>query len=670
MDVKEGFWRRLQIINRDSTIPAIYDFNQNTGRIDMLRMNWQPDNPNTPHFHWDSDNAKYIEAAAYSLTSDPDPAVEKQIDEIVDLFEKAQREDGYLNTYMEQFCPEERFQDLLFMHELYCAGHMAEAAVTYYQATGKRKFLDIVCRYMDYIDSRFGPEEGKCHGYPGHPEIELALYRLWEVTGNRKYYDLGKYFLDVRGQQPYYFDEESRRMGLDPERRRFDANSMATFRWRMIQLKATGEKPAELDPFKLPRSQNKRMYHNFLPSHGPYAENNAHMPVRQLSRPVGHAVRAGYLYSAMTDYAQKDAALEEACDRLWASVTGKQMYVTGGIGQTADEERFSFDYDAPNETAYSETCANISLCMWARRMLQLKGDAQYADVMERALYNSVISGVSYEGGEFFYANHLALYPEMYRQASDNLRFDNISPVRIRKLNVACCPANLARTVASIGRYMYSVSEKGLFVHLFDSSSVPVTVNGKTAVVTQECHYPWSGDIRFTVSCKEETAFALAVRIPGWCRAYTLKRNGKAITAPVEKGYAVLSGDWKNGDTVLLSLKMEPRLISANPKVRQDAGRVAIQRGPLVYCLEEADNGQDLNDLTLDVSSPLKEEPSELFGGIVAVRFKGSKSRAEGWENALYRDGLPERAPFEGVAVPYFLWANRGFGEMITWIRTE
>ena len=668
--MNDGFWRRLQKINRDSTIPTIYNFNRDNGRIEMLRGNWSPDNPLTPHFHWDSDNAKFIEAAAYSIANDPDPELEAKVDEIIDLFEKAQGEDGYLNTYISQFCPEHRFQDLLFLHELYCAGHMAEAAVAYYQATGKRKFLDVVCRYMDYIDSCFGPEPEKCHGYPGHPEIELALYRLWQATGNERYYRLGKYFLDARGQQPYYYDEESRKMGLDPEHMRYDADSMANFRWRVLQAKASGETPANLDLFYLPRSQNRRMYHNFLESQGPYAEQNAHRPVRDLESPAGHAVRAGYLYSAMADYAEDDEALRSACLRLWKAVTQKQMYITGGIGQTADEERFSYDYDCPNETAYSETCANIALCMWARRMLQLEGDSQYADILERALYNSVISGVSYEGGQFFYANHLALYPKEYQEASINLRYDNISPVRITKLSVACCPANLARTIASIGQYVYSISENGLFVHLYDNSSVPVSVGGQTAVITQSGNYPWDGKIRFDVACPDGMEFDLMLRIPGWCKHYAIKINGREITPPIEKGYAALRRAWNAGDMVELTLTMEPVLITANPKVRQDAGRVAIQRGPLVYCIEEVDNGKDLNDFAIDVTKPLREEKSSLFGGIVAIRFSATRSDQQGWENTLYREGLAQRIPAEGLAIPYYLWANRGYGEMVTWIRAE
>lgn len=665
---RDGFWKQLQIKNKDSTIPAIYKFYKDTGRIDMLRLNWDYNSPNTPHFHWDSDNAKFIEAAAYSIALYPDPELEKKIDEIVDLFEAAQGEDGYINTYFQQFCPEHRFKDLLFMHELYCAGHMAEAAVTYYQATGKRKFLDIVCRYMDYIDSKFGNENGKIHGYPGHPEIELALFRLWEVTGNERYYNLGKYFIDARGKQPYYFDEESRNLGLDPEHRRFDTNTMATFRYQILKAKVNGEEPKELDWFILPRSQNLRMYHNFLPSVGPYAIVNAHKPLRDLDRPVGHAVRAGYLYSAMTDFAEKDESLREACLRLWKAVTTKQMYITGGIGQTDDEERFTYDYDLPNETAYSETCANISFAMWARRMLQLEGDSKYADIMEQTIYNSVISGLSYRGGEFFYANHLAVYPNEYDEGSINIRHDNIKPVRTKELNVACCPSNLARTIASIGTYMYSINKNGLYIHMFDNTSVSFEVNGKSVSVAQTCNYPWDGDISFNIKCGNGTKFTLAPRIPGWCDEYTLTVNGEEIEYNIVKGYAEIDREWNNGDRVELSLKIQPKLIVANKKVRQNAGRVAIKRGPLVYCIEECDNGKDLNDIAMDLSKPLIEKKSDMFGGIVIVEFSGTVSSCEGWEDALYRTDLPRRISKIFKAIPYYLWANRGYGEMITWIR--
>jgi DUF1680 family protein len=594
-----------------------------TGRIDNWRLKWKP-GQEKPHFFWDSDCAKWIEAAAYCLKTRRDRRLEGWVNELVDLIASAQQPDGYLNPYFTVVEPDRRWTNLMYLHELYCAGHLIEAAVAYAEGTGKRKLLDVMCRYVDHIDSIFGPRRGQLRGYDGHPEIELALVRLAEATGERRYLALAKFFVDERGRQPHFFDQEGIR-----EKRHI----------------AWDNRPA-MD-----------IYRTF----------QAHKPVREQVNAVGHSVRACYLYSGMADVAAEtgDRELLGACRRLWRSVTERRMYVTGGIGSTRFDEEFTFDYDLPNEDAYAETCAAIALVFFAHRMLQIDLDGRYADVMERALCNGVISGVSLDGKRFFYDNLLAVHPERYHYSRQK------PPFRQEWFGCACCPPNLARLLASLGRYVYSTGPGILAIHLYGASDSRPEIDGKPVGINQVTNYPWDGRVRVNFDPGDPKGFAIRLRIPGWCRGFRLMVNGRRIGKPVvRKGYVTVERTWRKGDTIELEMDMPVERIEAHPSVRENCGQVALQRGPVVYCLESVDNGIDLADLSLPDRSELRVWNRKVAGSeIPVIEADGKRRDRRGWSRSLYR---PDPSGFRKArirAVPYFLWDNRGDGgEMRVWIR--
>ncbi|MBN1674208.1 MAG: glycoside hydrolase family 127 protein [Kiritimatiellae bacterium] len=619
--VEGGFWGPRLETNRTVTLPLEYEQCRKTRRLEALKRTWRPGARNQPHHFWDSDIAKWIEAAAYSLSTHPDPKLRRRVDAVVDLLANGQQEDGYLNTYFTTVAPDARWTNLCHMHELYCAGHLMEAAVAYYAATGRRKLLDVLCRYADHIARTFGPRRGQKRGYPGHEEIELALVKLYRATGERRYLRLASYFVDERGREPHYFDREAA---------------------------ARGEA----------RSARGRACYDY---------NQAHLPVRVQKTAEGHAVRACYLYAGMADVAAEtgDKGLLAACRAIWRNITERRLYVTGAVGSSRFGERFTFDYDLPNETAYAETCANIALVFFAHRMLQIEADSRYADVMERAIYNGVLSGVSLDGTRFFYDNLLAVHPRAPA-------FNRQKPAgRQEWFGCACCPPNIARFIASLGAYVYSAGRRALYVHLYVAGSASVELDGRPVLIEQKTGYPWTDRVQLTVRCGEPARFALALRVPGWCRRASVKVNGSRVglAGCMRKGYAAIRRTWRNGDRIELTLPMPVERVEANPHVRQDCGRVALQRGPVVYCLEEVDNGQDLNDITLPRAAKLSARLDRaLFGGVPVVTGRAWRRNAAEWHGDLYRPAGSKRRPARIRAVPYFLWANRNAGEMLVWIR--
>jgi hypothetical protein len=619
VEIDDAFWAPRLETNRKVTLPIQYQHLKSTGRIDA--WSWEPGQPNEPHIFWDSDVAKWIEAAAYSLANHPDPELERRIDEVVRAMEEAQWEDGYLNSHYSTVEPEKRWTNLRDCHELYCAGHLMEAAVAYVRATGKDRLLKVMQRYADHIDRLYGPGDDQLQGYPGHEEIELALVKLYRETGEARYLQLAKFFVDERGRQPYYFDLEAEARGEDPASYRF----------------------------------------------GDYAYTQAHVPLREQREVTGHAVRAGYLYAGAADVAAEtgDESLVEPLERLWNSVTRRRMYVTGGVGPTAANEGFTVDYDLPNETAYAETCAAIALVFWARRMLHLRPQGRYADVMERALYNGVLSGVSLSGDRFFYANPLAAYPRMGRFAPRN-----IHSRRQDWFGCACCPPNLARLLASLGSYVYGQGEDAIWVHLYVGSSTKLELSGQTIWLETETDYPWDGRVQITLRPEQEVELSLNLRVPGWCRGAKVAVNGEPLDLDevTTDGYARIRRRWGPGDEVELAIEMPVERMEAHPSVRQDAGRVALQRGPLVYCLEEVDNGPDLRDLVLPRESELEvtREPEQFDGG-ACLRGTALRRSREPWRDELYRPGPTEREEQTIRAIPYAYWANRAEGEMLVWI---
>ncbi|MBB3310105.1 hypothetical protein FHT78_001848 [Rhizobium sp. BK196] len=565
----------------------------------------------TTQMFWDSDLGKSIETVAYSLYRRPNPQLEARVDQIIDMYEKLQDKDGYLNAWFQRVQPGRRWTNLRDHHELYCAGHLIEGAVAYYQATGKKKLLDIMSRYADYLITVFGHGPGQIPGYCGHEEVELALVKLARVTGEKKYLDLSKFFIDERGTEPHFFTEEAIR----------DGRSAADFHQKT------------------------------------YEYGQAHLPVREQKKVVGHAVRAMYLYAGMADIATEynDDTLTSALETLWDDLTTKQMYVTGGIGPAASNEGFTDYYDLPNESAYAETCASVGLVFWANRMLGRGPNRRYADIMEQALYNGAMAGLSLDGTRFFYENPLESAGKHHRWIWHHC---------------PCCPPNIARLLASVGSYMYAIAEDEIAVHLYGESKARFDLAGAKVELSQQTRYPWDGAIHFDVALDRPARFALSLRIPEWAEGAALSVNGEKLDlqSVVIDGYARIERDWKSGDKVDLSIPLTVRKLFANPLVRQDAGRTALMRGPLVYCVEETDNGAGLNGITLsaDVS---QAKTSEIAGlrGAVALELPVSRDTAD-WGSALYRTSPPATKQASARFVPYPFWDNREPGEMLVWVR--
>ena len=614
----DAFWAPRIEVNRTVTIPHIYRQCEATGRISAFDLNFQRPVPSPIVLIFgDSDLAKWIEAASYSLASRPEPALEALVDQVADKIIHAQQPDGYLNTHFIVAQPEMRWRNLRDWHEMYCAGHLIEGAVAHYRATGKRKLLDALCRYADHIEATFGREPGKKRGYCGHPEIELALVKLYHATNNPRYLGLATYLLEERGSQPHYFDIEARERGDDPAR--FWAKT--------------------------------------------YEYCQAHVPIREQGKVVGHAVRAMYLLSAAADLAHEndDPTLLETCERLWNNLITKRMYLTGGIGPSRHNEGFTQDYDLPDETAYAETCATIGLIQWNHRLLQFAGDSKYADVIERGLYNGFLSSLSLDGAHLFYENPLASAGGHHRQSW---------------LECPCCPPNVARTLASVGQYFYSTEEKSVWVHLYAQGSVKLKVDGRDVSLRQVTKYPWDGDIKFEIGVAGLQSFTLHLRVPGWCERWRLRINGIPVTdlEPRANGYLAIEREWQPGDVVEYGMEMPLQMVWAHPAVRYLQGRMAIQRGPIVYCLEGVDHETIVLDrIALDPKHVLSNEfglvhQDDLLGGVSLVRGRGCVVDESGWEGRLYRYREPSSKTIDITAIPYYAWDNRAPGEMRVWVR--
>lgn len=568
----------------------------------------------------DSDFSKWIEAVAYSLTQHPDPGLEKIADEAIDIVCAAQLPNGYLDTYYIINGMDKMFTNLKDHHELYCFGHLTEGAVAYFQATGKDKLLKAAMRFADFIDSFFGPQEGKCKGYPGHEIAEMALVRLYEVTGEERYRRLAEFFVNQRGTQPYYFDQER-------------------------------EVPAKKKKIRLR-----------------YQYNQAHLPVREQTVAVGHAVRAVYLYSGMADVARLtgDDKLLDACEALWDNITTKQMYVTGGIGQTDREEAFTFDYDLPNDTVYAETCASIGLVFFARRMLEIKPDSKYADVMELALHNGVLSGMALDGKSFFYVNPLSVNPKSCHKDPGKA---HVKPVRQKWFGCACCPPNLARIISSVGSYAYTENEDTLWVHLYAGGTIEKELDGQPAKIVITSGFPWNGDVTLRVESETPVKLTVALRIPGWCGEDFELAGAVGKECRMEDGYLYVSGLWSREDLLKLHFTMKVRVLQADSRVRQDEGKVAVMRGPVVYCIEQADNGEDLTGIRLQPGSVFTEEYTEELGTpMVMLRTAAKRRLPITVEGGLYHTYVKPRYEEKELRfIPYYAWANRGEGEMEVWV---
>ena len=586
----------------------------------------------------DSDVAKWLEGVAYSLTVKENPALEERADRIIDTIEKAQQPDGYLNTYFTIKEPEHRWQNLQECHELYCAGHMMEAAAAYYDATGKDKLLKVMERMADHIAGRFGPD--KEHGIPGHQEIEIGLMKLYHATGKEKYRELAQYFIDERGKNPAFFKEEKEKRG-----------------W---------------------------VHFNIDPEDTKY--NQSFAPVREQKTAEGHSVRAVYMYTAMADLAgcTGEEALRQACETLWDNITEKRMYLTGGIGSTGEGEAFSIDYDLPNDMAYAETCASIGMAFFAREMLKQKPSGKYADILERELYNGILSGMQLDGKRFFYVNPLEVDPGVSGVIHG---YKHVVPLRPGWYACACCPPNLVRLVMSLGKYVWSASENTLYSHLYVGGSV----EWEKAAVEVESGFPWKGEVSYTVHPHQEgERFGLAVRIPSYVKERLVRLNGAELKGAELKGavpggtqpesaapgqacrleerdgYLVIDREWQDGDRLEITFPMPVRKVYCNPAVRENENCVAIMRGPVVYCFEGVDNGERIQEIRIPDEIDMKEhvEREGVLKGMVLLKGKAQRQPAA---ERLYMEELPPCIPAEVKAIPYFAWGNRGLNQMRVWM---
>lgn len=620
-----GFWGARQQLITDVTIPymekvlrdevpgvekshALANFRMAAGEQDgeFYGMVFQ-----------DSDVAKWLEAAAYSLAIKPDEALQGRVTEVVSLIGRAQQPDGYLGTYFTVKEPQNRWANLLECHELYCAGHMMEAACALYEAIGDDQLLRIVERLADHIIDQFG--EGAKEGIPGHQEVEIGFMRLYHVTGRTTYRDMALRFLNLRGKEPRYF-------------------AMHT-------------------PPHLPAQYGE---YDIDPEDSIY--NQSDLPVRQQEKARGHAVRLLYMLTAMADAAATtgDEELRASCRRLFANITERQMYITGGIGSTAHHEMFTVDYDLPNDRGYNETCAAVSMAFFAQKMLLMEPDGRYADLLEKELYNGALAGMQLDGQRFFYVNPLEVVPGISGKVPGH---EHVLTQRPQWHTCACCPPNLARLIASLGAYLWGEDDCCLYSHLF----VGNVAKTRHADITLQTAYPWQGQVSYKIDAVHSPDFTLAIHIPGYVREYHLHLNGEKVAGEMAKGYCRMKRAWQAGDEVSLSFDTAPRRIYADPRVRDNAGKVAIARGPMIYCFEGIDNGEGLSALHLPRTAALEETPFDpaLLGGIVGIRAEGFRTQTR---DALYDDTPPVEQPVTIRAVPYYAWGNRGENAMSVWIR--
>lgn len=569
----------------------------------------------------DTDLYKWLESVAFCIAGGHGKEYEEIADKVISLIGRAQEKDGYLNTYYTVNAPHKKWTNLVEGHELYTSGHMIEAAVAYYEATGKKDFLNIAQKNADLICKVFGNTTGKKNGYPGHQEIELALIKLYRVTGKKQYLDTANYFIGERGSEPNYLIEEMRKRGgceFFPELKNYD----------------------------LPYSQ-------------------AHMrPIHQKTA-EGHAVRAMYMCAAMADLAEElnDEEMLAACKEIWSNVVNARMYITGGIGTSGFRERFTTDYDLPNNTNYAETCASIGLMMFGQRMTSVTGEAGYYDAVELALYNTVLAGINIAGDRYFYVNPLEVVPEFCTQ---HTYMDHVKPVRQKWFSVACCPPNVARTLASLGQYIYAQDDENLYIHQFISSNAKAKIGNSEVTIEQNSQLLQTGKTNLHIMCTEPVK--VKIRIPGYATDYQVQHQGETVKVPLKKGYLTLELTSGEHD-IALDFGIKPRWVGANDRVRADVGKAALMKGPVVYCLEEADNGKFLSNIYIQQNVAITEaEPIEqLVGEVPSLTYSGVRIHNKKTESgALYAGIEYEKAPVRLKAIPYCMWNNRGIGEMLVW----
>jgi len=637
--IDDPFWNNRLHRNRTVTLRHQYQMLHQTGRIDNFRKAaGRIEGSFQGMFINDSDVYKWIEAACYAVIGHDDQELSRRIEELVSVVADAQEPDGYLNTYFALVEPDKKWTNLGMMHELYCAGHLFQAAVAHTRATGSTKLLDVACRLADHIDRIFRVE-GKS-GAPGHEEIELALVELYQITGESRYVELARLFLDRRGTPESGFRSELA-----------DLRTVAGY--RLV---------AKIDNFET-RLVDEFYRQFYLDSKGEYSGRYAqdHCPVREQDTVEGHAVRAMYLFSAVADIAAHtgDTVLRDMLRRLWDNMTLRRMYVTGGIGSDMTIEGFSRDYDLPNETAYSETCAAVGSVLWNHRMLKLIGDGRYGDVLELVLYNGLLAGVSLDGTKFFYVNPLSSEGSHHRK---------------NWFHVACCPMNVARTLASLQRYVYLQRAGSLFVNLYISGEATFQVeDGGKVKLTQQTTYPWNERVDMSVRTDHPRQLDLHLRVPAWSKGVSVSVNGELLDAgdtTTKAGYVCVRRTWADGDRLSVTFEFRIERIVSHPAVSTNRGMVALQRGPVIYCLEQTDHHFPVEELILPEDAQLSSRyADELLEGCVVIEGIGWVPDHEAWPHALYSSGTEQAFRTERfTAVPYYSWDNREPGKMRVWIQ--
>lgn len=575
----------------------------------------------------DTDLYKWLEAVAYCIAAGYRDELEPLADQVVELLAAAQCEDGYLNTYITIEHPDRRWANLTEGHELYGAGHLIEAAVAYYQATGKRALLDVGIRFADLIDRVFGEEEGKCHGYPGHQEIELALVRLYRVTQEKRYLSLARYFISERGKAPNYLMQER----------------------------------ARNHPFPF------EIFPEFMEYDELYAQT--HQPPVHQTTAEGHAVRALYMYSAMADLAiySEDDALRNACRKLYENIVERRMYITGGVGSSGKLERFTADYDLPNDTMYCESCASVALMMFGQRMAELTGEATYYDTVERALMNTVLAGISAGGDRYFYVNPLEVWPANCLASTS---MSHVKPVRQPWFPCACCPPNIARTLASVGQYIYSVQSGAVCVNQFISSTFRHAFGNADFALELKSSYMRDGCVTLKATLSGDARIRLKVRVPGYMQHASFTLNGRRDQPEKEQGYTCWTLENAGTYTIDIRAEVRPVFVAANLHVRADAGKAAVSKGPFVYCFEEADNGANLANLRIRTDAPLTETaPLEQLPGELPTLETDGERIVQSIEQteSLYGQAAFKTEKQRLKAIPYFQWCNRKPGEMTVFL---
>jgi len=582
------------------TLPTQYELLEKTGRIDNFRIAaGKMEGDYKTYFPFDDTDAyKWIEAVSFALATKKVPNLKKTMDAVILEIKDAQDEDGYLNTYLSGKRKGERWKNLAWNHELYCAGHLIQAAIANKRVTGDNVLFEVAKRFADHIYSVFGP--GKREGAPGHPEVEMALVELYRETGDKRYLDLAKYFIYARGK------------GLA----------------------------------SVPRNPGPEYFVD-------------HKPFVELEEVTGHAVRMLYLCCGATDlYLETgDEKVWQTLNRLWENFVTKKMYITGGAGSRHDWESFGEEYELPNRRSYAETCASVANFMWNFRMFLATGDGKFVDVMEQTLYNGLLSGISLDGRHYFYYNPLE---------------DSGKTRRKEWFDCACCPPNIARLIASFPGYVYTTSQEGIWVNFYEESSASVSYEKGVVTIEQETDYPWNGEISITLKTDLEKPFSIFLRIPGWASDFSVKINGETIHVEPTKGYLQVTRQWRGTNTVELHLPMKIEFIESHPFARDNLGKVAVKRGPVVYCAEQTDNPDfHVWSLLLDVEESVEPIPVEIKGNrAIALKGRGKVLETKDWAQKLYRKKTKSTTgDVEFILIPYHMWANREAGPMAVWFAT-